>query len=171
MKEIIQLKTSEIKDLKIKFHKEQNNVCPILNKEVPIDKMVLDHLHKLNSEEAGKDGKGCCRGALEFRANAWEGKIVNAFKRLGLNKDLDLVEGLRRLADYLENNRLNDDVLYIHPSEKEPEKIVSKKNYNKLKKLYINSKRKAKFPEYPASKKLTIKLKELFEEYQINPYN
>ena len=45
---------------------------------------------------------------------------------------------------------------------------VSKRNYNKLKRVYSGKK---KFPEYPKSKKLTLALQVLFEEYQIEPYN
>lgn len=168
MKEIIQLKSNDLKPLKEKWHIEQNFICPILKKEVPLDKLVVDHLHKLKSEEPGVDGKGCCRGAIEFRANALEGKITNNFKRLGLDKEIDLPSFLRNLADYLENNHLNDDVLYIHPTEVSRDPKVSKKNYNKLKKLYVG---KAKFPEYPNSGKLTKPIEKLFKEYEVEPFN
>lgn len=167
-KEIIQLKASDIKPLKEKWYSEQNGICPILKKEYPLEKFVVDHLHKLKSEEAGVDGKGCCRNAIEFRANALEGKITNNFKRLGLDKEIDLPSFLRNLADYLENNHLQDDVLYIHPNEVKKSPNVSKKNYNKLKKVYTG---KAKFPAYPQSKKLTKPLEKLFKEYEIEPFN
>ena len=78
-KEIIQLKSSDIKPLKEKWYTEQNGICPILKKEYPIEKFVIDHLHKLKSEEAGVDGKGCCRSAIEFRANLLEAITVNKF--------------------------------------------------------------------------------------------
>lgn len=52
-KEIIQLKASDIKPLKEKWYSEQNGICPILKKEYPLEKFVVDHLHKLKSEEAG----------------------------------------------------------------------------------------------------------------------
>lgn len=168
MKEIIQLKQNDLKLLKEKWHIEQNFICPILKKEIPLEKLVIDHLHKLKSEEPGVDGKGCARGAIEFRSNALEGKITNNFKRLGLDKEIDLPSFLRNLADYLENNHLNDDVLYIHPTEVSRDPKVSKKNYNKLKKLYAG---KAKFPEYPNSGKLTKPLEKLFKEYEIEPFN
>lgn len=168
MNEIIQLKSNDLKPLKEKWYAEQNGICPVLKKEYPLEKFVVDHLHKLKSEEPGIDGKGCCRGAIEFRANALEGKITNNFKRLGLDKEIDLPIFLRNLADYLENNHLQDDILYIHPNEKPKESLVSKKNYNKLKKVYTG---KAKFPDYPNSKKLTKPLEKLFKEYQIEPFN
>lgn len=168
MSEIIQLKSNDLKPLKEKWHTEQNSICPILKKQITLDRLVVDHFHKLKSEEPGIDGKGCCRGAIEFRANALEGKITNNFKRLGLDKEIDLPSFLRNLADYLENNHLQDDILYVHPNEVKREPNVSKKNYNKLKKVYTG---KAKFPDYPQSKKLTKPLEKLFKEYQIEPFN
>lgn len=171
IKEVVQLKSSDLKDIKEKWYKEQNGICPILKKEIPFDKHVIDHLHKLKSEDPGVDGKGCCRGAIEFRANAIEGKISNAYKRLGLDKEIDLPSLLRNLADYLEHNHLDDEIIYIHPNEKVKEKKLSKKNYNKLAKLYKSSGAKAKFPEFPASAKLTKPLEKLFSDFKIEPYN
>lgn len=52
-REIIQLKASDIKPLKEKWYSEQNGICPVLKKEYPLEKLVVDHLHKLKSEEAG----------------------------------------------------------------------------------------------------------------------
>ena len=169
--EIIQLKTGDIKPLKEKWYKEQNGICPILKKEVHLDKMVIDHLHKLKSEEPGIDGKGCARGSIEFRANSLEGKISNAYKRLGLDKEIDLPSLLRNLADYLEHNHLEDDVLYIHPSEVAKTPKLSKKNYNKLAKAYKASGAKSKFPDFPSSGKLTKPLEKLFKDFNIGPYN
>jgi len=69
--------------------------------------------------------------------------------------------------------------MYVHPKEAPKEPKVSKSNYNKLQKLYDKEpfvpKRKGQkkklMPKYPASKKLTKALKELFERYDISPYN
>lgn len=168
---VVQLKSSDVKDLRDKWHKEQGEICPILGIKVSSEKVSLDHLHKLKSEEAGIDGKGCCRGAIEFRANAIEGKISNAYKRLGLDKLIELPALLRNLADYLEHNHLQDETIYIHPTEKVPEKKLSKKNYNKLAKLYKTSGAKAKFPEFPSSGKLTKPLEKIFNDFNIEPYN
>lgn len=166
MNEIIQLKSNDLKPLKEKWHDEQKSICPILKKQITLDRTVVDHLHKLKSEEPGIDGKGCCRGAIEFRANALEGKITNNFKRLGLDKEIDLPSFLRNLADYLENNHLQDDVLYIHPQEVKKEAKLKKSSYNKLKNIYNL---KAKFPEYPKTCKLTKKISELFRFYNLDP--
>ena len=176
MGKLIQLKQSEIKELKEKLWIENNKKCPLLGIEVPLEKMVLDHIHKLKSEEADEQ-KGTIRNAIEFRANAMEGKIVNNWRRYFgsdiSNHPIDLPTFLRNLADYLEKGAYCDENgnYYIHPTEKAKEKKVSKRNYNKLKRLYEKSGRRKKFPDYPKSGKLTIPLKKLFEEFNIPPYN
>ena len=48
--------------------------------------------------------------------------------------------------------------------KKVPEKSISKRQYNKLKKVC------PKVPEYPKSTHLTKRLKELFDKYKINPF-
>lgn len=171
MKEIINLKTTDIKTLKEKWYLEQEQICPILKKGFNLEKMVLDHYHATNSDTIGENGKGCCRGVIEFRANSLEGKITNNFKRLGLDKDIDLPTFLRNLADYLENNHLNDDILYVHPTEVRKEPKLSKRQYNKLQKLYLKSGKKKKFPEFPKSGKLTKDLEKLFIEFNLSPWN
>lgn len=47
------MKQPEIKILKEKLWLRNNKKCPILGIEVPLDKMVLDHKHKLKSDEPG----------------------------------------------------------------------------------------------------------------------
>jgi len=164
----IELKNKDIKILKEKLYKQNNGVCPLLGIEVPLDKTVLDHIHKLKSEEYDTD-KGTIRNFLEFRANSIEGKITNNWKRLfGADistHPIDLPSFLRNLADYLEEGAYSEDnTYYIHPTEVPKVPLLKKSCYNKLKKVY-NS--RAKFPEYPKSKKLTKKLKLLFEKYNI----
>lgn len=166
MKELIQLKSKDLKPLKEKWHNEQNQICPVLKKEFPLDDMVIDHEHKLKSELPDASGKGCCRGAISRFANALEGKILNNFKRMGLDKHINLPTFLRNLADYLESNHLEDNILYIHPSEEVKEPKLKKTSYNKLKKLYSG---KARFPEFPKSGKLTKQLEELFKTYNLEP--
>jgi hypothetical protein len=41
--EYIEMKQADIKILKEKIWKQNNCKCPVLNKEIPLDKMVLDH--------------------------------------------------------------------------------------------------------------------------------
>lgn len=69
--------------------------------------------------------------------------------------------------------------MYIHPTEIPQPKKLSKKNYNRCKKLYDNemfipkrkNQKKKPFPEYPKSGKPTKALKDLFERFEINLYN
>jgi len=176
MKQLIQLKQKNIKELKEKLWLENNKICPLLGIEVELDKMVLDHIHKLKNEECSEQ-KGTIRNALEFRANAMEGKITNNWKRYfgadETNHPISLPDFLRNLADYLEAGAYQDEEgnFYIHPSEEPKAQKVSKRNYNKLKKEYGLSGRKKKFPDFPKSGKLTVGLKVLFEEFNIEPYN
>ena len=167
----IEMKSSEIRPLKEKIWRANNKKCPVLNKVIPLEKMVLDHIHKRLDEEYSEH-KGVIREALDFRTNAVLGKLENALKRTGLVQDPDFNIGtfLRNAADYFERGayRDSDGNLYVHPNEVTQEPKISKRNYNSLKKIY---KKKAKFPEFPKSSKLTKKLEELFKEYNISPYN
>ena len=164
---MIQLESKEIKSLKEKWHKEQNNICPLLKQEFPLDKMVLDHQHKLKAELPDETGKGLCRGAIQFQANALEGKFTNAFKRLGLDKYIDMVDFLRNLADYLEHNKIHEGEHYIHPTEKPRKPILMKSSYNKLVKAIDG---KQKVPDYKQKRgNLTKALEKLFEKYGVEP--
>lgn len=165
MKKLTQLKTSEINSLKEKWWLEQNKKCPLLNKEIELSSMVIDHQHKLKSELADITGKGICRGAISRFGNALEGKISNNFKRMGLDKHINLPSFLRNLADYLENNHIHNDYeLFIHPTEAEKPKYIKKSCYNKLAKVYDM---KAKLPEFKDKMKLSQKLESLFKKYNI----
>lgn len=157
-----QLKSNDVKIVRERWHKEQNYICPLLNKYVELSDVTLDHQHKLKSELPDESGKGLCRGAIHFQANSFEGKVMNSYKRLGLNKFIDLPSLLRNLANYLENNKIHTDEKYIHPSEKIKSPKLKKSSYNKLKKVC-----KTKMPEYTGN--YTKKLKELFEKYEIDP--
>lgn len=153
--------------LREKWWLENDKKCPVLGQEIPLSDTVLDHQHKLKAEEANEDGRGICRGVLSNRANAWEGKIWNSFKRLGLNKYIDIVTALRNLADYLENNHIHDDVQYIHPNEAPRKKKIKKTCYNKLIKAMKQANDKRKPPKYTGN--YTKHLSKLLTEYNIEP--
>jgi len=171
---MIEMKQKDILTLKTKIWKENNGLCPLLNIKLPLEKCALDHIHKLINEIPSSQ-KGTIRNSIEFRANAMEGKITNNWKRYfgsdETNHPITLPNFLRNLADYLEKGSYYDGNYYIHPSEVIKPEPLSKRNYNKLKKVYQLSGKKPKFPEYPKSKKVTKKLKLLFEEFDIIPYN
>lgn len=157
-----QLKQSELKPLREKLHKEQKGICPILKQKFDIIDFVLDHQHKRVGDPIGENGDGLVRGCIHNQANVIEGKITNTYKRYGLHKFISLPELLRNLADYLEQ----DNLPYIHPSEKAKDKKLKKRSYNTLKKAYSG---KAKFPPYPKSGKNTVPLRRLFERFNILP--
>lgn len=161
---LTQLKYTELKDLKERWYKEQDGYCPLFCKQYSLDEFVIDHFHGLKSMEIGEGGRGLCRGAIHFQANSIEGKITNAFKRYGGDKHIDIVAFLRRLADYLEFNKIHTDEKYIHPSEKPKSPKLMKSSYNKLVKA-INGKQK--IPLY--TKKFSKKLEALFIKYGIQP--
>ncbi len=158
----IKAKRKEIFDI-------QDKKCLICGESVAFEDTALDHQHKLFKDQPLlEDDAGLIRGVLCKQCNSWEGKIVKSFRRMGLHKkDRSMYELLYYLAKYLQMEKYP----LIHPSEIEKPKKLSKRNYNILHKKYIQSKRKKKFPEFPKSGKLTKKLKVLFEEFEVSPYN
>jgi hypothetical protein len=114
---------------------------------------------------------------FNYLYNAILGKVENALKKSGF----DLPTFLRNAAEYFEAGAYVDKSgnMYIHPTEIPQPKKLSKKNYNRCKKLYDNemfipkrkNQKKKPFPEYPKSGKPTKALKDLFERFEINLYN
>lgn len=164
-----QLKSSDIKEVRTELLKEQNFKCKLCNKEIKEnDKIALDHQHMTKSEIVGEDGAGLVRGVLCLACNCMEGKVWNNAQRyIQADSVQDRIDFLEKLIIYYKK----DNLKLIHPNEKPKEKAVSKRNYNKLKKSYILSNKKRKFPEYPKSEKLTKVLSLLFNEFDIKPYN
>jgi len=167
----IELKPKDIKILKEKLHKLNNEVCPLLGIPIPLDSMALDHIHKLKSESYADD-KGTIRNAIEFRANALEGKITNNWKRYyGADESkhpTDLPTFLRNLADYLEAGAYCDEGnYYIHPSEVPKAPKIKKSSYNKMIKLFKAKYPNKKVPAYPKSRKLTKQMDKLFSEFTV----
>ena len=166
MQNIRQMKSSEIPVLREEILKEQNGKCALCEEDITDDSgSSLDHQHMLKREEQGTDGAGLIRGVLCRSCNVWEGKIWNNTQRYRQPKAVhDRIEMLKNLILYYER----ENYPLIHPSEREKEPTVSKRYYNKLKKMYTGKK---KFPEYPKSGKLTLGLQVLFEEYEIPAFN
>lgn len=166
----------DIKALKERLWLENGKICPLLGVSVDLDKMVLDHIHKLKSEDASEQ-KGTIRNAIEFRANAIEGKITNNWKRyFGADESkhpIDLPTFLRNLADYLDDGAYKDSEgnFYIHPNEVKKEPKLSKRTFNKIAKLYKEEYPNRKPLTYPKSKKRTKLIKELAKKYNIELEN
>jgi hypothetical protein len=152
----IQLKANQVKFVRDGLLEKQSGVCPICARSVKLP--ALDHFHTKRH-----NGDGKIRGVLCNTCNRMIGVIENNAIKNGINFS-DLPWFLRLCADYASK----DHYPLIHPSEVQRDPKVSKRNYNQLKKVYD---KKAKFPEYPASAKLTKRLAELFDEYGISPYN
>lgn len=161
-----QLKAGDVPELREQILEDQNGCCGICGQKITEKSGVsLDHQHKRKIDPIGLDGGGLIRGVLCRACNVWEGKIWNGTRRYHQPKCVaDRIELLQQLIEYYENGTYS----FVHPSEKPKAPTVSKRNYNKLKKQYTG---KRKFPEYPRSKKLTLGLQVLFEEYEIEPYN
>lgn len=173
MQDLQQLKSSDVQKVRDEILAEQNGKCAICSIEITEKTgIALDHQHKFQKEELGEDGAGLVRGVLCRACNTMEGKIWNGMNRyIQPGNVQERIKFLQNLISYYENGTYD----MIHPSEKPKEPNVSKRNYNKLKKIYSDDlkdgKKKRKFPEYPKSGKLTISIQALFEEYGISPYN
>lgn len=172
-----EMKTADIRILKEKIWLANEKKCPVLGFEISLDKMALDHAHKRKDEEYATD-KGVIREALDFRSNAVLGKLENSIKRTGLDKmeNFNISTFLRNAADYFEKGSYTEVIegeltYFVHPKEVKKEPKCSKKNYNKLAKLYKEANLKAKFPNYPTTGKLTKPLQILFEKFNISPFN
>lgn len=156
------LKTKDIKTIKQMLLEKQGYRCAICGKELTLENSVLDHQHKQRkSDKNGVNGDGLVRGVICQEDNLSEGKIWNATGRFqGARTPQDRINWLKQLIQYYEAGTYP----LIHPTEKVPLKSISKRQYNKLKKVC------PKVPEYPKSTHLTKRLKELFDKYQINPF-
>ena len=164
--EYLQLKTCDISIYRTKIAKEQDHKCAICNCDIKDKQGVsLDHQHKTKKEKIGVCGAGLIRGVLCRNCNVFEGKIWNNSKRYG--KFNDLPNFLRALANYLEK----ENYPYIHPNEAPKPLKISKRQYNKLVKVYSQqTKLKAKLPVFPGKRKPSKKLLKLFERFKVCPY-
>jgi len=148
---LIQLKQKDLLPLRKKQWEKQDKKCPILDKEIPFEKSVLDHCHiskkEIKEGKVGEDGKGLLRGVLDPAANAWEGKVLRSFIRVGLHKkNIDISDALENLAKYLRKPLIEQK--YIHPTEVLPPEYLKKRDFNRVKKYY--------FQIYPRRKKLPV---------------
>ena len=160
---LVPLTHAAAKELRKKLYKKQKKCCALLNIEIPFNECVLDHKHKLKAQIAGPNGRGLVRGVLHHRTNTFEAKVGKAYKRMGLNRFIDLPTLLRNLADYLENPPCEQ--IYIHPNEREKVKKLSKIDYKRIVKYYkVLYPNRKKIPEYPKSGKETKTWKELLKK-------
>lgn len=168
MSKLKQIKSSELRKLRERIHTNQGGWCPLLRLHIDIENMVVDHQHSTKSEVVGDAGAGLIRGVIDFRANSFEGRAYGLYKRSGLVEMISFSGLLRNLACYLDGDPLELDGSYlIHPSEKPKMKKLQKASFNRLKRVYLK-KTRLKL-DYPVSGKVTVKLKALFKDYNIEP--
>jgi len=87
---------------KLKTWRQENSpdLCPIFG--VPLNDSVVDHCHDT----------GMIRGVLHRQANAWEGKVYNAWRRYAKNNTkITFAECLDNLAAYLRKGGTQ----FLHP--------------------------------------------------------
>ena len=95
--------TTDVKVVREKLTKEQNNKCLVTSLDIPPKQHVLDHAH---------DDNQLVRGVLHRQVNAFLGKAENAFMRLmqwWYPNDLPAL--MRECADYLERE---EDTRFRH---------------------------------------------------------
>lgn len=168
---IVHLKSKDIKGLREKLLKQNDNKCPILGIEITPKEAVLDHIHKRKQTDQISPNSGVIRNTIHNGANAFLGKIENGFKRYIPKDVIGLPELLRSIADYIEKGAyVEDDTIFSHPSEnaggdmiKMQKLPLSKTRYEKLKALCKEN--KVKCPAY--SKFITTKLDELLKRFGV----
>ncbi len=158
-----QMDHKEIREIREQLLIKQDNICPLCNCVINSWEAALDHDHET----------GLIRGVIHLRCNSCEGGLKSKFKRSGCESYTDFSTYLYNLSVYLSKEHYD----LLHPSNKPGPKKIMKSSYNKLIKeikrtnIYYKSKKKKpiKYPGYPKSKRLTKRLKELFEEFAIDP--
>ena len=159
------IKNSEIKKFRDELYIKQNNKCDVLKIDIPSEKRVLDHIH---SDHKYYKETGYIRGVIHSEINILLGKIENQWKRTSkeLKNIFELDDILCLLSEYIKKHKSKEEKI-LHPKEYKEPKIMKSK-YNKLKKLFLEKYPNKKFPDFPKTQKLTIKLKQLSEEFKIN---
>ena len=162
-KNVRQLKSKDVPEVRAKILKEQKGICPICGKEI-VDP-VLDHEHV---KRIG--GSGQIRGVLDRLCNSFTAKCENNCVRYGIQRDV-LPDVLRNIANYLEKAQYP----LIHPSEAAPKKIVTKASYNEMLRWHKQNGTDKRVKPYRYNKKdkpaqgLTKPLARMFEMAGVEP--
>lgn len=157
MADTIQLKSSQIKEIREKILNEQDGLCAICGD--PAVRPVLDHHH---SKRVG--GTSLCRGVLCSQCNVFLAKLENNASRYGVSKE-ELSNYTRKMADYLDKDHTN----FIHPSEKEKPKTLSKRNFAEMQKKFKIQFPKLKAPMYPKSGFYTKTIEKFYLKVKMEP--
>lgn len=159
--ELIYISPNDAPKYRKEFWVQQNKKCAVLDDEIDFIDSTLDHCHKKESDFVGINGKGLVRSVLHKSINVLEGKIWNTWRMSKIKnkyKLQDVLRGLIKYYDMIEQGTLPIEQKYIYPNEKpeEPKEIFTKNQYNKIKKYY--------FKVFPRRKTLPKKTKYLTEE-------
>lgn len=172
MKNITHLKTSQIKIFRNKLYKQNSFKCPIL--KVPLNEKdsVLDHIHKRKQTDEISENYGVIRNTIHNGANAFLGKIENAFIRYIPKDTITLPELLRNLADYVEKGQyVENNTIFSHPKENGNGDLLKMKKIpfhkTKYKKL-CDKMLEAKKKPLKYNKFLTTKIQNLLNEYKVD---
>ena len=162
-----QLKQKDIKKIRDELVKHNDGKCPVSGLDISNGDACLDHAHQ--DSEISETVEGQVRGVLHKFANSLEGSWRARYLRSGLANEITFEELLINMYTYLMEYREP----MLHPSHAQKPRKLMKSSYNELKREVNNAnrylKRKIKMPDYPKSKRLTKKLKELYEKFGIIP--
>jgi len=162
-----QLKQKDVKPLREELTKKEGGFCPVSGLDITDGSACLDHSHE--DSKFSETIEGQIRGVLHKFANSLEGSWRSKYRRSGLSGYITFEELLLNMYTYLMESR----ELYLHPSHAQKPRKLMKQSYNKLTKEVKHAngylKKPIKIPDYPKSRRLTKRLKELYEQFGIYP--
>jgi len=155
-----QMTQKEIKPLREDLLKKNNGICPLCETDIREGESCLDHCHK----------SGQIRNTLCKRCNSLEGQMKAKWIRSGVAKKVQFEVFLMNLSLYLNPDNY---LPIIHPSHAARPRKLMKSSYNTLKREIERYNkflaRPIKIPLYPKSKRLTKRIKELFNQFGLDP--
>ncbi len=164
-----QLKHKDIKEIREMLCEKVDWICPVSGLDLRNGNATCDHSHEDSTHPNSETVEGQVRGPLHRFANSLEGQMRAKFRRSGLAKEISFEEFLFNLYNYLMDFREP----MIHPMSAPKHNKLTKRSYNKLAKEIKQTNeyltKKIKLPPYPKSKRLTKKLKELYDKFGIYP--
>jgi len=154
-----QLKQADIKQVREQLLKVNEFICPICTQPLLPEDAALDHCHQ----------SGLIRNTICKKCNSLEGVWRSRMIRLGLKNTISYEQMLLNMHNYLCQPPEN----LLHPSHLPRPRKLMKSSYNELKREMTRCnkflKRPMKIPDYPKSKRLTKRLKELYEQFGLIP--
>jgi len=164
-----QMKSTDTKEIREHLAKKTNGICPITGLDVSNGDGCLDHAHEASEHPLSETVEGQIRGTIHKYANSLEGQMRSKFRRSGLAQIMCFEDFLLKLHHYLMDFREP----LLHPTHAPKKPKLMKSSYNELVREIKNAnfylKKPIKIPDYPKSKRLTKRIKELFEQFKIYP--